>query len=377
MEVRITTTGRLHLGFMDLNGSLGRLYGSIGVSLSTPQTTISVKTQGHLSIQHRDRNKRRKIRGLVEAFSRHFQIEPNVAIRVHKSIPEHKGLGSGTQLALALATALTRAYGIKASIHDLSVITGRGMRSSIGIWSFEHGGLIIDSGKTRQENGVLAARPAKAVFRYDFPEEWRFVVVIPEQKEGLSGKQEKDAIGFVNPSEELSEEICRLVLMKLLPSLVEKEIGEFGHALSEIDRKTGLFFVPVQGGIYSEKSSYKIVGHFLASGAYGAGQSSWGPAVYGLTSKEESDLIAERMRIFLEKQEIKGSVIVASGSNKGAETEMLDAEPFVSPTCIQDSEPADSGARRAAKALRHSQEPGLAQYEPGASIAPLIDRSAG
>ena len=115
----------------------------------------------------------------------------------------------------------------------------------------------------------------------------------------------------------------------------------------------------------------------LASGAYGAGQSSWGPAVYGLTSKEESDLIAERMRNFLEKQEIKGSVIVASGSNKGAEVEVLDAEPFVSPTCIQDSESGNSGARRAAKALRRSQELGLAQYEPGASIASLIDRSAG
>jgi len=85
--------------------------------------------------------------------------------------------------------------------------------------------------------------------------------------------------------------------------------------------------VPVQGGIYSEKSSYKIIEHLLASGAYGAGQSSWGPAVYGLTSKEESDSIAERMRIFLEKQEIKGRVIVASGSNKGAEVEVLDAEP--------------------------------------------------
>jgi beta-ribofuranosylaminobenzene 5'-phosphate synthase len=327
MEIRITTTGRLHLGFMDLSGSLGRLYGSIGVSLSTPQTTISVKTQDHLSIQHSDRNKRRKIRSLVEAFSKHFQIEPNVAIRVHQSIPEHRGLGSGTQLAMALATAMTKAYGIKASIHDLSVIMGRGMRSSIGIWSFEQGGLIIDSGKTRQEDGALAVSPPKAVFRYTFPEEWRFVVVIPERKEGLSGKQEKDAMELVNSPEKLSEEICRLVLMKLLPSFIEKKIEEFGHALSEIDRKTGMFFAPVQGGIYSEKSSYKIIEHLLASGAYGAGQSSWGPAVYGLTSKEESNSIAECMRIFLEKQEIKGRVIVASGSNKGAEVEVLDAGP--------------------------------------------------
>lgn len=326
VKIRITTSSRLHLGFMDLNGSLGRLYGSIGVSLSNPKTVISVEPHPHLSVQNAARDKKRKIFDLVKAFSKHHQIKPNVMIRVHESIPEHKGLGSGTQLALSISTALALIYGIKTDAHDLSIIMDRGMRSSIGICSFERGGLIIDSGKKRLKGGGSAASPPKAVVRYDFPDEWKFVIVIPDKKKGLSGKQEKEAMRYVSSSKKISEEICRLVMMKLLPSFVEKDIEGFGSALSDIDHKTGLFFVPVQGGIYSEKLSYKIIDHLLVSGAYGAGQSSWGPAVYGLTSKGKSDYLANCMQAFLKRHKVKGSVIISSGRNRGAEVEMLESE---------------------------------------------------
>ena len=331
MKVSIKTPSRLHLGFMDLNGNLGRLYGSIGVSLSNPRTEISVKTHSHLSVQNADRNKKQKIFSLVKAFSNHYKIEPNMTIRVHKSIPEHKGMGSGTQLALSISTALALIYGIETDAHDLPIIMGRGMRSSIGIASFERGGLIIDSGKRRQKDGGVAAKPPKAVFRYDFPEEWNFVIVIPDKKEGLSGKQEKEAMRYVSSSKKISEEICRLVMIKLLPSFVEQDIEEFGKALTDIDRKTGMFFEPVQGGIYCEKLSYKIIDHMLASGAYGAGQSSWGPAVYGLTLKQESDDVANCMKAFLEKHKVKGSVIISSVRNRGAEVEILESEQDVRP----------------------------------------------
>ncbi len=323
MEVRIAASGRLHLGFMDLNGSLGRLYGSIGVALSKPKTEIAVKISGHLSVQNVSEARKRKVVNFVKAFSKYHEIDPNMTIRVIKSIPEHKGLGSGTQLALSISTALAHIYGIKTDTHDLSVITSRGMRSSIGIWSFEQGGLIIDSGKMRLKDGSLDSRPPKAVVRFDFPDEWKFVIVVPKEKHGLSGEQEKKAIGFVHPSKKISGEICRLVMMKFLPSLIEKDIENFGSALSEIDRKTGQFFVPVQGGIYSEKLSHKLIKNLFVSGAYGAGQSSWGPAVYGLTLKSESDNVANCMIEFLERNKIKGDVFISSGHNRGAEVEIL------------------------------------------------------
>ena len=38
-----------------------------------------------------------------------------------------------------------------------------------------------------------------------------------------------------NSSRRISEEVCRLTQVKLLPSLIERDIEEFGKALTEID----------------------------------------------------------------------------------------------------------------------------------------------
>jgi beta-ribofuranosylaminobenzene 5'-phosphate synthase len=325
MKIRITSSSRLHLGFMDLNGGLGRLYGSVGVSLSNPGTDITVKHHRHLSVQGTDKETKLRIIDCVNTFSEHYKTEPNVMVIVHESIPEHKGLGSGTQLALVVSTALAHLYGIQTNTYDLSMLMGRGMRSSIGIWGFEHGGLIIDSGIKKKKDRTIS-EPPKALITYDFPEEWKFVIAVPQENKGLSGKEEKEAIQTIDPPRNISEEICRLVMMKLLPSLLEKDIKNFGGALTEIDRNTGLFFKPVQGGIYSEKFSDKIIDHLLDSGAYGAGQSSWGPAIYGLTTAVESFSLAERMEDFMAGKKIKGDVIIASGRNQGAKIEIQKCE---------------------------------------------------
>ncbi len=329
MAVYVKTLSRLHLGFMDLNGNLGRRYGSIGVTLSDPCTAITVSKNHHLNIQNASSELEQRITKYVKAFSEYFQTDENVSICLHKSIPEHKGLGSGSQLALAISTALANLHGLKASVRDLSRLMGRGQRSSIGIQSFQHGGLIIDSGKELDMNGTPGTNPPETLFRLDFPDEWNFVVVVPEEKQGLSGEQEKMAIGKLRPSKGISEKICRLVMMQMLPSFLSRDIEKFGSALSSIDHLTGLFFKPVQGGIYSEKQSYKLTNHLLDSGAYGTGQSSWGPAIYGLTLVNESELVADKMKFYLQRNNIKGNVMVASACNKGAEIKRIE-DPIVS-----------------------------------------------
>jgi beta-ribofuranosylaminobenzene 5'-phosphate synthase len=117
-------------------------------------------------------------------------------------------------------------------------------------------------------------------------------------------------------------------MIKLLPSLIEKDIKGFGKALSEIDCRTGLFFKPIQGGIYCEKLSYELIDQLLVLGVYGTGQSSWGPAVYGLALKEESVYVANLMRDFLKRNNIKGRVIISSGRNRGANIEVMRSEQY-------------------------------------------------
>ncbi len=38
----VSAPARLHLGFLDLNGGLGRRYGSIGLALDAPATEVRV-----------------------------------------------------------------------------------------------------------------------------------------------------------------------------------------------------------------------------------------------------------------------------------------------------------------------------------------------
>ncbi len=321
MRVTVKTISRLHFGFLDLQGDLGRSYGSIGVALENPRTVVTATKAERLIIETKEK---KKISSLVRKFSGHYQVQPTVRIRLLESIPEHSGLGSGTQLALAVTTALARICCMDADARRLSNLMDRGRRSGVGIGCFESGGFIIDAGRKSTAAGALDT-PPKIVFRHDFPVDWQFVLVIPQTQKGLSGPAEDTAMNGLNPSRKISEEICRLTQIKLLPSLIERDIEEFGAALTEIDLRTGMFFKEVQGGIYRGKVARNLISFMLRSGAHGAGQSSWGPAIYGLVHETKAHELAQKMKDFLFKKNVRGQVLICSCSNKGAETTVRDS----------------------------------------------------
>ena len=74
--------------------------------------------------------------------------------------------------------------------------------------------------------------------------------------------------------------------MALLPALAEGDLATFGAALSAIQAITGRWFAPVQGGTFAPGPSEELVRRMAEWGASGVGQSSWGPAVYGIVDGE-------------------------------------------------------------------------------------------
>src|SRR5512137_2926528 len=87
--------------------------------------------------------------------------------RMRSNIPAHVGLGSGTQLALAVGTALAQLGGLKLSVTELSSIMKRGVHSGIGIATFQHGGFVVDGG-----HPVVDSHQAlpPVLFRHPVPE---------------------------------------------------------------------------------------------------------------------------------------------------------------------------------------------------------------
>lgn len=296
MHVRIESAARLHLGFIDLHGGLGREFGSIGVALERPRLVLEAASADRLTTEGPDSD---RVLEFGEGFYAYYGLDPSSGsgahLRVTEAIPAHVGLGSGTQLASAVGTALGCLHSIDVDIFRLAGAMGRGRRSSIGIGAFQYGGFLVDGGHSPLSHG-----PPPIILRRHLPDDWWFTVVTPEIEPGLSGEEEDRAFEEMpQPTAADAGQIARLLVMKMLPALEERDIVSFGEALTRIQELVGDSFAPVQGGRYANAVSGQLISYLLEQGALGAGQSSWGPTVYALVrGREAATDLGESLREF-------------------------------------------------------------------------------
>ena len=307
--VFVEAPSRLHMGLIDLRGEFGRRFGGIGAALESPSLLIEARPADRLTAEGEE-SERLLLYG--RRFLDRHRIEGGAWLRVHRAIPAHSGLGSGTQLALATARALAALFERRLDVTGLAEATGRAQRSAIGTWAFEQGGFLLEGGRSVPANG-----PAPLLLRRAMPAEWRCVVAIPDVPAGLNGVAEEAAFrDLPPPPAELSGRVAHLILMVLLPALVEEDLKAFGFGLTEIQRLVGEMFRPVQGERFAHGRVAELVDELLAGGAAGAGQSSWGPAVYGLVRGDEAaQSLARRVEDRLDGH---GVVLATSFNNRGA-----------------------------------------------------------
>ncbi len=78
------------------------------------------------------------------------------------------------------------------------------------------------------------------------------------------------------------------MLIKALPSVVERDIDMFGEAIARIQQIVGAYFAPAQGGApYTSAVVGQIMAELQMHGAKGAGQSSWGPTGFAFAASAE------------------------------------------------------------------------------------------
>ncbi len=317
----VRSAARLHFGFLDVTGGLGRKFGSLGLSISAPRIQVRARRSDELDVSGADDEARKAALLYAERFYAHPEIAEMLKVARHKAriyldrtIPSHSGLGSGTQLALCVVTILCRLHGIDRSVGGAALIVRRGLRSGIGIESFKSGGFIVDGGGGNGEDETPLT-----LFRHNFPKDWRVVLVFPPGGQGLSGNDEKRAFAGIEPDSVSSGEICRLVLMKLLPGLLERKLEDFGGAIERIQRITGESFAGAQSGPYASPLAEGIFAKMRQLGARGMGQSSWGPVLYGFTRDR---LAAREVAAGLRKYFPDVAAKVVSGRNIGARVKL-------------------------------------------------------
>ena len=326
-KIQITSPARLHLGFMDLSGSLGRKFGSVGLAIDSIETSITVaKNSLQNNIKLNDINERAyKYASLI---LKAYEVDESISIDVHKRIPEHAGLGSGTQLALSVGVAISKLFDLNLSLMDIGKILDRGNRSGIGIGAFKNGGFLIDGGK-----GKSAELPPITV-RQDFPENWRIILLVNRREKGIHGQKEYQAFKTLKPfPDNLSEKLCRLVNMVILPSLIEKNFGDFSISIGELQKIVGTHFSPIQGGVYSNPDISNIMNYVEKKGFMGVGQSSWGPTGFVLTDSDTSahklvkdiknNFLCKDLQIEIVQGRNKGSIIESQNNNIAIENKNL------------------------------------------------------
>lgn len=299
-RVTVSAGARIHAGFCNLSLARERLYRGVGLGLEQPRVTLSAEPADNVHAPS----------GIFEDFAREsceILGVPGAYIDVEERLPRHVGLGSGTQTALSVYTAIARAHNQRPTPREHAPALGRGGRSGVGVATFERGGFVLDAGQPSERfTDAVPQRgdwqvPPLAV-RHMLPDRWRIVLAIPDADPGLEGETEARSMRTAVREGEsaLAAEIADLVDDRLLPSASQDKLEAFGDALSAFNQLNGAWYSARQDGAFSDPAGRIIERMADADAVAGTGQSSWGPAVWAITDNERAD----HLKVRLEKTNI-------------------------------------------------------------------------
>lgn len=279
--VRVSSPSRLHFGLWSLGQTEQRQFGGIGAMLDRPAHELSFYPAKELSVVG---GPAARIVEFAERWGGFQRIRPNCRIVVQQQIAEHVGLGSGTQLALAVAAGLNAMFDLPSqSPQELAVSVGRGLRSAVGTYGFVFGGLIVEQGKLPGET----ISPLDC--RIDLPSAWRFVLARPQSLSGVAGDDELAAFAELPPiAPAVTEELIALARDGLVPAAATCDFARFADSLHRYGRLSGECFAARQGGPYNGPALAALVERIRSLGHVGVGQSSWGPTIFAVTQSAQA-----------------------------------------------------------------------------------------
>lgn len=306
--VRIITGSRLHFGLLDTRAP----FGGVGIMIDQPRTVVRLTSSSSpVTVGISDANLPaednidQRVRQILARFGQHSGSREMLATRI--SVDErphsHTGLGTGTQLALAVAEGLAALYGVKLEREILATqIAGRGQRSAVGIHGYWQGGLVYEAAKGAR--AVLNPVVCQTVL----PESWRVVLFAAKQPAvRISGGEEKARFAKLKrPNSVVRGGLKSILESQLLPALQASDFERFSDAVFQYNLTSGGFFTAVQGGPYQGPQTASFIRRLRAEGVQGIGQSSWGPTVFAFC---ESSQQAEDVAKLAEQSEFNARLV--------------------------------------------------------------------
>lgn len=319
-QVNVVASARLHMGFFDLSSLEARTFGSLGLSIDAPCTELTIIksaiTKSVITTSEKtfiDAKNCENISNVVENLVNSLKLTQPFSLTIKQTIPAHAGLGSGTQLALAIGAGLNALFDLNLTVPQIATAAKRGARSGIGIAAFEQGGFLVDSGKVSNELPEIALRQA-------FPDHWRVLLVNDLAHIGVHGAVESQAFKSLKPAQHA---LRNMIFDHMMPALHRSDLLAFGAYMADLQVYNGNYFAPIQGGRYASQDVADVLDWLQQNGVACLGQSSWGPTGFAIV---ESALQAEYLQnqaqlAFADKLNI--SLSICRGNNTGASIQSI------------------------------------------------------
>lgn len=279
-SVTVRTGARLHLGLLETRAP----FRGGGLMIDRPATDITIRAaEVDQVLDPRGRTLpaddplARRVQAVVVRFRNWCHenlpqlipaVDTPLNARVVTRPDPHTGLGTGTQLAMAVATGLQQGFGCEIVADVLArQIAGRGARSAVGIQGFLRGGFICD-----------VAHP----LRYPVPSTWRFALLRPQgHQDRIWGETETQRFAG-SPAKRSPQrtDALRHMLSELTSTVRVGDFQQFAATVSRYNQISGSLFADSQGGPYNGPAITRLIQCLQEQGWEGVGQSSWGPTVF-------------------------------------------------------------------------------------------------
>ena len=310
-KVTVIAPAHLHTGNFDMTGDLGRLYGTVGFAVDRLLEIEVTKTN---DVKSEDEAAYLFASRFVDAFDL-----AGAEVKVKQNIPKFVGMGYHTTLALSIGSALAKLYDLKLTTEQIALTMKRGAITSLGVHAFKVGGFIVEGGfRVDQREKMIPP----LIFHQAVPNNWLFVIAIANepQEKIVKMRENEDHIlrNLKLMPKETSDMLSRIVLVKIIPSIIENDLKSFGEGLTAFNSELGKFWNEYQcGRTYCHpvvEEAIKIMLHRSTC----ACQTSWGPTIYGIVDgKNQAEILTNELKDYLAKNG-GGEVFYTKANNVGA-----------------------------------------------------------
>ncbi|NND97461.1 MAG: beta-ribofuranosylaminobenzene 5'-phosphate synthase [Pirellulaceae bacterium] len=271
-HVRVVTGARLHFGLFDTIAP----FGGVGMMINQPPTEVIVRQANQFGCRGEGADRVAPIAGRVQHHLRLPDL-PACEVEIVRRPNAHTGLGTGTQLAMAVAEALLRFC--DGPTRDPSLIqrmADRGKRSAVGVHGYLHGGLIFEAA----DETTQLLNPIQQ--RVSIPDQWRVAVFCPTTVDlPVSGSVEQRQFAQLSGADrETRHQLEKIVDDQIVPAAQGSDFLKFAASVHQYNYHSGMLFADVQNGPYNGPTVTRLVQMLQQRDAVGVGQSSWGPSVF-------------------------------------------------------------------------------------------------